>query len=123
MTINFTSIDKGENSSNCWREEVLVLDGHKWKELWDRHAADEQPARALPSLNFASEMVVAVFAGEKPASGYSIEIKTIESDNEQLVVSVSERKPGASARDVITCPFHIVRMNKTEAKRLVVQRA
>ncbi|MEJ7609352.1 MAG: protease complex subunit PrcB family protein [Bryobacteraceae bacterium] len=122
MKINFTSVDKGENSSSCWREEVLVRDGHRWKELWDRHTADEEPARPAPSLDFASEMVVAVFAGEKPTSGYSIEVNAVESNNDELVVSVSERKPGASAMDVVTCPFHIVRINRTEAKQLAIRR-
>ena len=60
-------------------------------------------------------MVIVVTQGQKPTSGYEIEItRIIERDN-YMEVFVKEKTPGYCAADtVITSPFHIVEVEKSD---------
>ena len=103
MTTALTTIARGDGS--------LILDPHRevvrseadWRALWTRHAG---PAAALPHVDFATRVVAAVFAGERPTPGYGVEI--VEHAPGALHVRELAPPPGAIAAQVIVTPFHIV---------------
>jgi VWFA-related protein len=87
-------------------EQVVARTADEWQALWRRHA----PGRPVPAVDFAKNMVVAVFLGSRPSGGYQVEITRVRSDGTALIVEWAERRPGPDqmAAQVITAPAHIV---------------
>lgn len=76
----------------------------EWQALWKTHA----PERPLPAVDFAKEMVVAVFMGTRPTAGYGIEVVGTVTRNGGVVVQYAETEPAGRAvtAQVITMPYH-----------------
>jgi hypothetical protein len=76
-------------------------------------------------------MVVAVFAGEKPTTGYSIDIVSINTqpsqvnDSVSLIVKNRYHEPGENdiTGDALTQPHHIVKIPKTDFANAVFEPA
>lgn len=65
--------------------------------------------------DFNSDMLVALFMGEKPTAGYSIEIISIEKTADKVIVKYRENTPaeGAIEAQVITYPYCIKAIENT----------
>jgi hypothetical protein len=63
-------------------------------------------------VDFAREMVLAFFLGEKPTSGYTATITEVLQlqDKLRVKVAVETPPPGSFLLQVLTQPFHIVRL-------------
>ena len=87
-------------------EQLVVRSDAEYKSLWQRHA----PGRPAPAVDFAKQMVVAVFLGSRPSGGYQVQISGVRSEGDALVVQWSETRPaaGQAAAQVMTAPSHIV---------------
>jgi hypothetical protein len=100
------TIDRGSQSSIDQARTVVIRSSDEWSALWRAHAVEKSP----PAVDFTKEMVVGVFLGSRPTSGYSVEIvQTREGPNGPVV----EYREGSPARDmmtaqVITSPYHLV---------------
>ena len=100
------TIDRGSQSSIEQARTVVVRSADEWSTLWHAHAPDK-PA---PVVDFTKEMVVGVFLGSRPTSGYSVEIVESRQEGDTAVVQYRE---GSPARDmmtaqVMTAPYHLV---------------
>ena len=104
------SVARGGFSGIGNATEVVVRSNGDWEKLWKSHAAAQQP---VPAIDFAREMVVAVFLGSRPTGGFSVEIVGARREGEVLVVEYVERTPPADAvvTQALTTPFHIVRLD------------
>lgn len=73
---------------------------------WDALRGD------LPAVDSGKEAVILVAIGERPNGGYAIEITRIEAQGDDLVVHVKESvpDPGMISIQVLTQPFHAVRV-------------
>lgn len=111
----FTTIDSGSNSGVDTRGAVTVRDEGEWLALWRRHTANQHPAPPPPTVDFSSEMVVAVFSGERRSGGFTIQVDRIKNTGNKLMVMVSESTPapGSINMMMITQPYHIVRLGKS----------
>jgi hypothetical protein len=54
----------------------------------------------VDSIDLKKQMVVVIFAGEKPTGGYSIEVKSLELKDKKLVVHWKLKAPGPD--DIVT---------------------
>ena len=65
-------------------------------------------------MDFTSELVVGVFAGQQASAGYQIEIVRIERESSGLIVVYRIESPAKDAMvaQVLTQPFHFVRLRK-----------
>ena len=113
-TASMRTIDRGSQSSVDQTRTVVIRSSDEWSALWRAHAADK-PA---PPVDFTKEMVVGVFLGSRPTSGYSVEIVQTRQGPNGLVV---EYREGSPARDmmtaqVITSPYHLVAVQKSAGK-------
>jgi len=108
----FDTIDQGIHSGIKESRQLVVRDPAAWAALWAEHIAGRVSAPPLPVIDFAREMVIAFFLGEKPTSGYSVEIKEILEEGDKLIVKVEVAvpPPWAMPLQVLTQPFHIVKM-------------
>jgi uncharacterized membrane protein len=111
MTSPITTIASGDGSGIVRPGRTIARDRMEWQALWAAHAG---PAAPVPDVDFAREMVVAAFAGERPSPGYAIEIADAREEGAALAIEIKEVPPprGAVAAQVIVSPFHIVRMGR-----------
>ena len=109
--LSFVSIGQGTASAIVERREFVVQSEEDWKKLWTRHAPNGAP---LPAVDFTSELVVGVFAGQQASAGYQIEIVRIERESGGLLVVYRIESPAKDAMvaQVLTQPFHFVRLRK-----------
>ena len=108
--IAVVTVARGPLSAIEETREVVVRDRAAWEQLWKSHAA----AAAVPPVDFERDMVAAVFLGMKNTGGFSVEILRGRREGATLIVEYAERSPGADAVviQMLTSPFHIVRMAK-----------
>ena len=96
-------VARGAQSGVEEYREVVARSEEEWTALWK-----SLPARSnQPKVTFANTMIVALFAGGKPAAGYTVEIVDVKLDGETLVVEYAERTPdpGTSVAQVRTTPY------------------
>lgn len=83
-----------------------------------RFLSPEHKQRVADGVDFSSQAVLAVFAGAKGSSGYEILIERIKvvDGQMQIVVKLTQPAPQDYALQVLTSPFHIVRVRKESLK-------
>ena len=93
--------------------QVVVRTATAWQALWREH----DPDSAAPPIDFRESIVVAVFAGTRPTAGYAVEIVAVKPEGNRTLVEYRERRPSPDAQvaQVLTLPFHAVRLPRTEA--------
>ena len=112
-TFPFEPFDPGivYQSDQVGKRLEVITNQESFEEIF--HAVHES-SEALPEINFEEKIVIAVLAGERPSSGYSIEIDRIEEGASALIISVVTTKPGDGCvvNTVITYPYHFVQISK-----------
>lgn len=122
MNINFRTIARGIDSGYQSANQMVIDNSEEWIDLWQQHTYNTEPPPPVPQVDFTSYSVVAVFAGEKPTSGYSVEILSAETSGsqtqEQLAITVQHRQPEAGdfVTEALTYPYHIIRIPKIDGK-------
>lgn len=107
---SFTTVAKGDASNQLTGRQVAIRTTAEWQALWKDHAPGEKP----PVVDFGSRMVVGVFLGSKPSTGYQVEVVGVQSEGDTLIVNYLERQParGMLTAQVLTEPFHLVTVPK-----------
>lgn len=120
----FATVEQGQQSAQTERGEVVIRDAESWAELWSLVHAGREPIPDLPQVDFTREIAVAAFMGQRTTGGHSIEIqRAVETDEEiLLVVRESSPPPDAMTTQVMTSPYHIIRMERTD-KEIVWERS
>ena len=105
----FVSIGQGTASGVIDRREVVVQSEQQWQKLWNEHSPGGAPP---PPVDFTKELVVGVFAGERPTAGHEVEIVRVERESGGLSVVYRIESPAKDAMvaQVLTQPFHLVRL-------------
>ncbi len=114
----FETIDIGDQSGVAGGAlQIFGIETQaEWDDFWSRHQGNVIPPPQAPSVDFSQEMVIAVVDQAEPSGGYRVEITGIEEVEGRLVVRVSKTIPGPDCivTAVITQPFHVVRMAKSD---------
>ncbi len=111
------TLARGDDSRLVEPRRFLIRDRQAFAAVWTAHAG---PNAATPAVDFDTRMVAAVFAGERPTPGFSVEVTGTRREGPEpgagLVVLVDERHPDASrvAAQVIVSPFHIVTLPRDD---------
>ena len=109
-----TVLARGAFSERGSAGRLAVRDPAAWAALWQSHA----PGEDAPAVDFAADAVLAVFAGEKPSSGWAVELGVAEVIGGVLAVRYRVRPPVGMAQDVITSPFQIARVSRAGWQRV-----
>lgn len=109
---------KGYHCGISEQKRIVITDPKEWADLWRQVHRNKIPTPKVPTVDFSKNMVLAVFMGQKPTSGYAIQIAEVVQTDGEVAVKVKETTPtkGAIVLQVITQPFHIVVVPKVEAK-------
>ncbi len=111
----FETIDKGTQSGYQKRASIIIKDKDRWEEIWNLHSSNLDQIPHIPEIDFSKDMVIAIFRGEFPSSGFSTEVSSINEKDGRLEVVVTETDDiKGMVLDVITYPFHIIKIQKTD---------
>lgn len=112
----FETIEKGFNSDFTVRRNYVVRVHEDWKNLWGSMHANVVPLPKLPSVDFGTYFVVAVFLGERPTGGHSIEITRVVETEQAVRAYVQETNPppDTMVTQAFTQPYHIIKISRTE---------
>lgn len=105
-------LDQGDQSSIDEARQSVARSPAELDALWRLHA----PSRPQPKVDFAREMVAAVFLGMRPTAGFAIEIVGTREEAGALVVQYRERQParGSFTAQVLTFAYAIVALPRRE---------
>ncbi len=106
-SIPFHEIASGHLSGWLDSENLVITDPAQWQAVWDQAHSPFWPAPALPAVDFDAEQVVALFMGQQPTAGYSIEITRVVRSRGGLQVWAhwAEPEPGGPGLPGLTQPF------------------
>jgi VWFA-related protein len=92
------------------QRESVVRNEQDWAALW----AQLPTKQAAPQVAFDQMMVVGVFLGNRPTSGYKVEIAGVGKDGDTLIVMYREVPPvqGSSVTATVTTPFAVAGVTK-----------
>jgi len=111
FNVNFETIDLGHYCAHRERVDYIIQTQQEWDELWQKTYGASLEA---PDINFSSNIVIAVYMGERATGGYRIEITNIGENEEHIRVHIRETRP--SPFDFVTMaltqPYHIVKLNR-----------
>jgi VWFA-related protein len=110
VPVAMTTINSDMMSGIDAPQQVVVRTAAEWRALWQKHA----PGRPEPTVDFARNMVLALFLGSRPSGGYAVTITGVRSEGKTLIVEWAERRPapGQVAVQVMTAPSHLVTVPK-----------
>src|SRR5215210_4205332 len=126
VDLGFRTIEQsmGAGSRITTQRTVAVRTQARWKQIWRQL---HRPAKKLPKVDFAKRTVLVVTQGEKPTSGYAIRIERVVLDAGEVTLQLVESEPDPLATQctylqVITHPYHVVRVRKTNRPLAPVER-
>jgi len=120
--VPFTVLAEDQFSWIDFALETTVRDQDAWEVLWSMHA--DSPTCGFttppPTVDFELDMVVAVFIGMRSNTAYSVRLDKVTptADGGYLVEYVEEevRAKGIVFNDIVTTPFVIAVLPRTEGK-------
>jgi hypothetical protein len=114
MTLTLTPLAHGAFSERSAAARLALRDQAAWAALWESHARGE----AAPVVDFAAHAVLAVFAGQKPSTGWAVELGPAEASGGVLTTRYRVRPPLGMAQDVITSPFRMALVSSAGWERV-----
>jgi hypothetical protein len=106
-TIPFSVVATGTNTVTKFDDQMATISTQEdWKKLWENVKGKED---ALPQIDFAKKSVVALFMGDQPTGGYSLEVsKVTESDRFIVYVTVKSPGLGCMTTQSLTSPYTLI---------------
>lgn len=124
MNVDFTIIAQGSNSGYQSASQMVIGNSERWNDLWQQHTSNTEPPPPVPRVDFTRHSVVAVFGGEKPTGGYSVEILSAKTngsptqEQQAIAITVQHRQPEAGdfMKEALTYPYQMIRIRKIDGK-------
>lgn len=118
--VSYQTILAGSHSLGDTAYVVLVKNEVNWEKTWILAKGKIEPLPNKPTVDFKKQYVIAAFMGERPSSGYRIEISSIEKRGKVLDVHIKRYEtPGMLT--VMTSPFYLARVPKGNYKINVIE--
>jgi hypothetical protein len=127
--IDFSPIERASNAHHEilteQRVEVITT-AVRFAQLWQQLHGMGEDARAMPTIDFTRNVVVLATAGEKPSSGYDVEIgkmNVLRYDDGERVgravdIVLTEPSTNCDIGATKTTPFILVRMAKIDEEMI-----
>jgi hypothetical protein len=108
------TLERGHYSGVREPLQIVIRSQEQWDNLWKSHSSIEANPPSPPRVDFATEMVVGIFLGEKSTGGYEVEIFRVERRDSTLYLYYREKSPspGMMVTQVMTQPYHLVKVSK-----------
>ena len=109
--VPFTPIASGSRSSVSTRVNYVITTSDQLAQLWKMIDVATPP----PTVDFTKNVVLAVFAGKQPTTGFEISVDKIQDSTSTREVVINIAKPGGSCvlAQSETAPYQIVQTSIT----------
>lgn len=108
--VAFTELASGNSAKVTTRDNYLITQQDQLEALWALLGTNAP----LPSVDFAQNDVIALFAGNEPTAGYSIKVTKITDTNQRMVeIEVNAPGPTCVAAHTVTTPYQVLLIPKT----------
>lgn len=93
-------------------EYLLITNEGELLSVWNRAYGAQLTVPPLPEVDFRRETILAVFMGQKPSGGYSIDVQDAALEASDIYVDVIFNEPaaGAMTTQALTSPWVILRV-------------
>jgi hypothetical protein len=112
--VPFRTVAIGDGSSSRLQKPtgLVVKSRARWKTLWRALGAGGK----LPPVDFSRHMLVVASQGRQPSGGHQLRIAGVGDTGDALVADVTEVSPGPGCvtTGVITSPYHVVRVPRSD---------
>ena len=116
LTSSFVTLDQSGSGNDNFeqRENRMFSDQQAFASFWNDLHSNQVPAPAVPTVDFDSEIVIAVILGLRNSGGYTVNIARIVQQGDMAGVEVKEESPDATCAtaSVLTSPYHIVKLER-----------
>lgn len=118
-TVDSTLISKGalygNGAEGISKQNLVISDQYIWNELITKMNSVNNVSEKFSEIDidFSKYMVIAVFDDIKVNGGHDLELD-IRSNSEAIVVNITDLMPEGNLTAVITQPYHIVKIIKSE---------
>ena len=108
----------GNGNEKITKQNLVVASNLAWTELMARMNSvnNETHTFTETDVDFSKFIVLAIFDEVKGSGGYSISIKGIQENQDNMTVTVQQTAPAGSAFAVMTQPYCIVKIPVTTKK-------
>ncbi len=109
VPVSFTVLAEGTNASGVSeRKNYAVYTQEDFVRLWTMAYGTD--GEAMPAIDFDSQYVIGVFAGEKPSGGHTIDVASITDASSIRTVSMALTRPGEGCMvsQALTSPFQLI---------------
>jgi hypothetical protein len=113
---NFIEISKGAHSNIEESKYMIINDKKTYNEVFLKINQTRVPKIDIQNIDFENNQIIALFMGMKSSGGYAIAIDHILCKTDELTVYIKENKPNGPATSVLTQPYFIAQIPKTDKK-------
>ncbi len=116
--IAFEIVHDGTYSAIQEKRELVINTNDEYQKLMQDVYKNMDQMPRIPVVDFTKNTLIAVFVGTRSTAGYLVSIDSISESSKNLNVEVLETTPGKNCMtsDVITAPYTIVKVPKTDKK-------
>jgi len=117
--VYYTLLETGVQSGIKEPGDVIITDQQVLDSVWDLHHSYIEGKTQAPDINFDEEVVVGIFLGEKPSTGYWLRFDTVRRDGDDLIVVATTNKDVDNSKavlQVITYPYFFIVTEKPEGE-------
>lgn len=109
------TLSRGDDSRLVQPRRFVIRDRQSFSAVYAAHAGQDA---VVPAIDFETRMVAAVFAGERPTPGFSVEVTGTRREGADLIVVIDEHYPDPArvAAQVIVSPYHIVSLPRDDGE-------
>ena len=109
-TVPFTELAQGAHSTVSVRANYLITSNAQLAKLWKMIDARGQ----TPVINFATNDVIAVFAGKEPTAGYAVTVsKVVDANTREVTVALTSPGGNCVLAQSATAPYQVIELPKT----------
>ena len=120
ISLSFSTISQGAPLGDHPGDPLftVVIDASEWGELAGRLPPHAVSAGKQASIT-SDDILIVVFAGVKNSSGYGIKIESINFEEGEIIIHVTETIPGSGeiTEPATTLPYHLVSLAREDLPR------
>jgi hypothetical protein len=120
--VNFKTVSKGVlygvGSEGINKSQFVIKSKKDWNNLLQKINSANSIINNFSAMkiDFSKYILIAIFDKLRGRGGYEIEINNIEENSEEIFISIGHKQPKEISISVMTQPYHIVKMLRTDKK-------
>ncbi len=113
-SVAFTKLLSGNNANENNANQILVKNEETLEGIYNQINSTQFPGEKIPEIDFEKEMVLVLYMGGKSTGGHGVFIERVVATSTEIIVFYKETAPKGMATSVLTQPFYIASIAKTD---------